>query len=419
MDTDLKFLNITTPCNIGGFFIAGINYKKTDASMRGMFTISHAQYQNILNLAPAYGISSLFIISTCNRTEIYGFADQPAQLINLLCTQTLGNATSFNQLAYIKTGKKAIKHLFNVGAGLDSQILGDYEIIGQLKQAVKFAKDRNFINCFLERLVNDVLQSSKTIKNETSLSDGTVSVSFAAIKYIKETVTNLADKKILLLGTGKIGSNTCKNMVDYLGTTNITLINRTEEKAINLAAKLNLKHAPMARLNEYIASADIIITATNSEKPTILYAQLESSGPKLVIDLSIPYNVEASSGQLSNIKLVNVDELSKLNDVTVAQRQAEVPKAKKIINTYITNFLAWNLMRKNAPMLKAIKCKLNEIATLKGVGFKNGETNCVATLNDQLIQQVIKSTANKMRHHNHGGCYYIQAINEFVKAAYQ
>jgi len=134
----------TSQADISKFFIAGVNYKKTDATIRGMFAINTDQYANILTLAPASGLHSLFIISTCNRTEIYGFADNAGQLINLLCTQTTGDAATFTGLAYIKNGIQAIEHLFEVGAGLDSQILGDYEITGQLKQSVKFAKGYNF-----------------------------------------------------------------------------------------------------------------------------------------------------------------------------------------------------------------------------------------------------------------------------------
>ena len=176
---------------------------------------------------------------------------------------------TFNQSAYIKKGTEAIEHIFNVGAGLDSQILGDYEIVGQLKSAAKFSKQHNFLGAHLERLVNTVLQSSKLIKNKTQLSGGTVSVSFAAVQYIKKHVKNISNKKILLLGTGKIGSNTCKNLVDYLGTKNITLINRSPEKAIELADELEFKTAAINNLDDEIASADIIIVATNAEEPVI------------------------------------------------------------------------------------------------------------------------------------------------------
>lgn len=204
--------------NISKFFIAGINYKKTEAAVRGQFAINNDQYANILDIAPSFSLSEFFILSTCNRTEIYGFADNASQLINILCTQTIGTKETFEELSYVKQGEKAIQHLFEVGAGLESQILGDYEIIGQIKCAVKFARERGFISAFSERLVNSVIQSTKVVKNQTALSGGTVSVSFAAVQYIKKNVSNICNKNILLLGVGKIGRNTCKNLVDYLHT---------------------------------------------------------------------------------------------------------------------------------------------------------------------------------------------------------
>jgi glutamyl-tRNA reductase len=153
--------------NIPNFFVAGINYKKSDASIRGQFAINHDQYATILSDAAQKGLTELFILSTCNRTEIYGFAANAEQLIQLLCTQTIGDAETFKRSAYVKQGLNAIQHLFNVGAGLDSQILGDYEIVGQLKCAIKFAKEGGFVGAFTERLINSVLQSSKLIKNST------------------------------------------------------------------------------------------------------------------------------------------------------------------------------------------------------------------------------------------------------------
>ena len=181
-------MHTSRPANPDNFFVAGISYKKTDAATRGQFAISLIHYEEALKLAPQFGLDTLFILSTCNRTEIYGFADNASQLIDLLCTQTTGDTDTFTRLAYCKQGDEAIAHLFKVGAGLDSQILGDYEIVGQLKQAVKFAKDRHLINSFLERLVNSVLQASKSIKSDTALSAGTVSASYAAVHYIKENL---------------------------------------------------------------------------------------------------------------------------------------------------------------------------------------------------------------------------------------
>lgn len=402
--------------DISGFYVVGINYKKTDAAIRGQFAISTEQYEKILALAPAYYLNELFILSTCNRTEIYGFADDAAQLINLLCTQTAGDRATFLDLAYIRHGMAAIDHLFQVSAGLDSQILGDYEIVGQIKQAVKFARERNFIGAFTERLVNCVLQSSKSIKNQTELSGGTVSVSFSAIQYIRENITSLEDKKILLIGIGKIGRNTCRNMVDYLGNDNITLINRTEDKAAELAAEVGVRSAPYSELSEQVAVSDIILVATNAEQPTLLLSHLEGRGNKLIIDLSIPCNVEETAARLPGITLVNVDELSKMKDETLQRREAEVPKAKAIIAGHIAELMEWHEMRRHVPVLKAVKTKLKELHTCPIFSRLSGESFPSTTHTDEQIQRVLNGMATKMRQHNQGGCHYIEAINEYIAA---
>ena len=403
--------------DIGTFFIAGMNYKKSDATIRGQYAINKEQYTNLLSLAPQFGITQFFVLSTCNRTEIYGFADNAESLCQLLCTQTQGSLDNFIAMSYIKKGKKAIEHLFEVAAGLDSQILGDYEIIGQIKQAFKFSKQNKFIGAYLERLVNGVLQSSKTIKNTTGLSGGTVSVSFAAIQYIKEHVRSLDGKKILLLGTGKIGRNTCKNMVDYLDTKNITLINRTENKAAELAAELGLQYAPLQDLAKHVAEAAIILVATNSAEPVILKEHVINSTDKLIIDLSIPYNVEVAAQNLPNVTLINVDELSKIKDATLQKREAEVPKAKIIIEEYINEFLSWHQMRKNVPVLKAVKVKLEQMNSCNlFINTLYSTTSTMPSVNytEEKIQKVINGMALKMRTKNQRGCYYIEAINEYI-----
>ncbi len=399
--------------NISNFFVAGINYKKSDASVRGQFAISNEQYANILQAASLQGLNEIFILSTCNRTEIYGFADCSHQLVDLLCSQTIGDIETFEKSAYIKNGDEAIAHVFNVGAGLDSQILGDYEIVGQLKTAVKFSKEKGFIGAFTERFINSVLQSSKSIKNNTALSGGTVSVSFAAVQYIRNIVVDASSKNILLLGIGKIGRNTCKNLVDYLNTDKITLINRSPEKAEELANELGLRSASIENFSEEIKKADIILVATNSAKPTILKQHLKDAGEKLIIDLSIPYNVEEAAQSLPNIHLVNVDELSKLKDETLKMRLAEVPKAKAIIAALREEFEEWCQMRQHVPLLKNLKLKLKELYTHPQC--LHTTTVCPKSL-DVQIQRVLNETAGKIKLQNQGGCQYITALNEFISA---
>ncbi|SFP98192.1 glutamyl-tRNA reductase [Parafilimonas terrae] len=397
------------------FCVAGINYKKADAELRSSFAVNNDQYSSILKNAPLFGLKEVFVLSTCNRTEIYGLTENADDLISLLCAETPGSAEAFAKSAYIKKGREAIEHLFDVAAGLDSQILGDYEIVGQIKSAAKFSRQHGFLGAYLDRLVNSVLQSSKLIKNNTALSGGTVSVAFAATQYIKKHVKNISDKKILLLGTGKIGSSACKNLVDYLGTKNIMLINRSPEKAIGLATELGLKTASIDNVENEVNAADIIVVATNAAEPVVLASHITSHQPKLIIDLSIPFNVEESVRHLPGVQLVNVDELSKLKDETLKKREAEVPKAKAIIAESMQDFIEWYYMRRHVPMLKDLKLKLKELHSYTFIPDADNPL-CESKINIK-IQRVVNETACKIKETNTKGCHYIAAINDFICTA--
>lgn len=398
----------------GQFFVAGINYKKTDAGIRGNFAISSDQYHTILTNAARIGLKELFVLSTCNRTEIYGLAPDADTLIRLLCEVTVGDASTFLQLCYIKKDEEALQHIFSVGAGLDSQILGDYEIVGQMKIAVRFSKERGMIGAFMERLFNTVLQSSKQVKNETALSGGTISVSFAAIQFIREQLTDTSHKKIVLLGTGKIGRNTCKNLIDYLDTRNITLINRTEEKASELAGSLGLLHAGWNQLETEVEQADIVIVATNAESPVLTAKNVKADKAKILIDLSIPNNIDPQLAQVSGIILANVDDLSRINDQTLRMRKAEVPKAMAIIQQHMQEFAAWTSQRRHVPVLKAVKQKLHDMHSC-GLFLTSRRTS--KDINTEAIQKVVNNVAVKMRNRHQPGCYYIEAINDFMTSS--
>ncbi len=400
----LSTMNEKVSVDISRFYAIGINYKKTDASVRSQFAVSHTQYEAILTEAITNSSRDLFILSTCNRTEIYGMATDPACLTGLIEKHTSGDPALFRSLAYIKQGEAAVRHLFEVGAGLDSQILGDYEIIGQLKAAVRFAKERNCVGPFTERLVNAVLQASKQIKNKTQLSGGTVSVAFAAVQYIRDYYSDVSDRNVLLIGTGKIGSNTCRNLQHYLPVKNITLMNRSVEKAAALAHELKVSFAPAENLPQAINEADIIVVATNADEPILGEKELGHVGQKLVIDLSIPYNVATSVKALEHITLVNVDELSKVKDETLQLRVGEIPKAKTIIAEHLEEFLTWIELRRHVHFLKAIKARLHHIHTLHPFEKQSAGK----------IQKVINGAAVKMRLHRNHGCQYIEAINEFM-----
>ena len=165
--------------DLTNFFVIGISYRNADLYTRGKYSLSKEQKLKILENAKFLNIKEIFISSTCNRTEIYSFAENSSLLVNLLCENSKGDRETFENLGYIYKNVDAINHIFKVGTGLDSQILGDFEIIGQLKNSVNLSKDNNLIGNFTERLMNCVIQASKRIKTETKISSGATSMALS------------------------------------------------------------------------------------------------------------------------------------------------------------------------------------------------------------------------------------------------
>lgn len=395
------------------FSVVGINYRKSAADVRGLYAINDDQYRTILDIAPALGLKDFFILSTCNRTEIYGCVHQIELFVQLILSQSSGSEVAFRQMFYVKRGSSAINHFFEVGSGLDSQILGDYEIVGQIKKAVQTSKEKGFISSFTERLFTHMMQASKSIKNNTSLSDGTVSVSYSVAQYIKENVPEYIDKNILIIGTGEIGRATCRNLVEYTGANKITLINRTSSKAIKLANELELKTASYEDLYPEISKADIIIVASANTRQTIEKKYLQESANKLFIDMSIPFSVDRSITELEGVELMNVDQLSLVTNRTMMQRASEVPKARKILEESNKDFFAWYERRKQTSVLNDVKNKLYEIS--HDPKFYSADVSESGNkLHDEVIQKVVNGMACKLKEKNQKGCQYLEAINEFM-----
>lgn len=375
------------------FYNIGVSYKKADAEMRGKFSVSKENQAALLNAAKERGITSIFIISTCNRTEIFGFANRPCLLIELLCDFSEGTVIEFNAICNIHKDQEAISHLFKIGTGLESQILGDYEIVGQLRQSFKLAKQLNTTNSYIERLVNSVLQASKRVKNGTKLSSGTTSVSYAAIQYIIKKLPDYDSKNILVFGLGKMGKHTCKNLAEYTHNKQVCLINRTEEKAIQFVKEhKSIRKSVIENLTEEIAIADVLILSTGADKPTITKEHIAKNKKILILDLSMPENVAKDVADLNGVSLVNVDTLSKITDETLAIRQQEIPLAEKIIETHNEEFNSWLNHRRFTPAIAALKESL-EIIKKDEINFQkkkisNFDENQAEILTSRFIQKI-------------------------------
>lgn len=386
------------------FYVVGLSYKKADADIRGKFSLDSSQKKLLLKEASAVGIPALLVVSTCNRTELYGFAEHPYQLIKLLCDNTQGTVDEFQQVAYIHKSNEAVRHMFRVGTGLDSQILGDFEIISQLKTGFTDSRAENLTNAFLERLVNAVIQASKRIKNETEISSGATSVSFAAVQYMMRQVSDISSKNILLFGTGKIGRNTCENLVKHTKNEHITLINRTKDKAEKLAGKLNLIVKDYSELQLELQKADIVVVATGAQNPTIDKAILNLKKPLLILDLSVPKNVADNVTELSEVTLVHMDHLSQITDDTLENRKKFIPAAEAIIDEVQEEFISWTHARKFAPTINALKDKLNEIKTseldFQSKKIENFNEEQAEIISNRIIQKITTHFANHLKDHN-------------------
>ncbi len=386
-------------------WLAGLSYHQSDASFRGRYAISEDQYEQILGRAGKQGISALFILSTCNRTEIYGFAESPADLVRTVCDYPGSLAEDFIEQAYIKCNEIAWQHLFQVAAGLDSQILGDYEILSQLKKSYYFSKSRGYTNSYMDRLFDTVLQSSRAIRTHTQLSSGTVSVSFAAVQFIKENMAHLNEAKILILGAGEIGRNTCLNLLTVTTAGNITIINRSTERGRALALETGTNFARYEELPLLLESCDIIIVATAAKQPLLHSRDFRPGTRKVLVDLSVPRNIHPDVNLHQGITLADVDDLGKIKDATYRKRQAEVPLAKELISQYIDAFREWLHMRRHASLLKGVKEKL---CTLN-VDYPDEMDRSAG------IQKAVAKMARKIRFDNDRmGCNYIETLYGYL-----
>lgn len=389
---------------ISRFFVVGINYRTASAEQRSMFSLSETAYTLLLQDAKQANIRSLFALSTCNRSEIYFFGHDESIIVDLFLRHTKGDINVFKTAGFVKRGTVAFEHLFNVAAGFDSQILGDYEVLGQLKKAVLISRGYDMIGPVMDRTINFAQQASKAIKTKTHLSTGTVSVSYAAVEWLKNNIQT-RDKKILLFGTGKFGRNIAKNLRHYFES-NIVVINRTDETAKQFAEETGLNWRPFNALKNVVQEADVIIVCTHSSEYTILPEFLTGEKPQCIMDLSVPLNVHPDVTNINGVQLAGIDEVSQILRHTMEKRKGELPKAKAIISEYLGELNSWMQMQRYSPIIKELKSKLHQLSPAHVDG-----TQLVSC----RVNKTISELAVNLREKNEKGCLYIHAFKDFLQ----
>ena len=402
------------------FTVIGVSYKKTETETRGLYSLCIDSQKKLIHHLQNIGGDNILVISTCNRTEIYCKNLEPDILLGALASISGGPLDTLKEIAFLKKGRSAVKHLFSVGCGLDSQIIGDFEIIGQVKKAFALSMECNSSKAFLDRLVSLVIKASKRIKSETNLSTGATSVSFSGVQYIREHVEDLGSKKILLFGLGKMGRNTCENLVKHSKHNSITLINRSAEKAQNLSEKYSVICKDIANLQEELNTSDIAFVATGAQVPTITSNMLAGrSKPILILDLSLPRNVEPSSDDLENVELIHLDELSQIANQVLADRLTHLPQALDILKEEYAEFVEWQDSRKIVPVLHALNSRLktykdNELDKMLKTVDSSQHDNIIA-VTDKLVQKITGQIANHLRNESTKPETEIEAIQDIFK----
>ncbi len=344
------------------FAVLSISYEKADAAVRSKFAFFDEQIKGFVEKIHDNNLGDAFVVSTCNRTEIYTTAPNYLLIAEEFCKSTGVTLMDFMQYVNVRKRDEALNHLFRVAAGLESQIIGDFEIIGQIKNAYNsFKKEKKNSNPYLERAINSAIQISKKIKNETGISNGAASVSYAAVHYILNNQKQLSDKRILLLGVGEIGQNTVENLVKHLHQPKVKIANRTTEHAEKISKKYNIPHIEFANFPEELKQTDILIVATGASRPIVREEHLPVDKEMLVIDLSIPNNVDKAIGERQSVELVDVDILSQHISNTMEQRKKEIPKAEAIIKEMTKEFTEWEKKRKLVPNIHHFKAALKNM----------------------------------------------------------
>ena len=398
------------------FYLIGLNYKKADVVTRSKFSLSKDNQALLLSEAKDNDINSVIVLSTCNRIEIMGFAKHPFQLISLLCKYSGGSVEEFAQVSYVFKNSEASEHVIRIATGIDSQILGDYEIVGQLKEAFSLAKKAGTVNAYLERLFNVALHASKETKNKTSISSGTTTVSYAAIQYIKDKYQDYDGKRILVYGLGDIGESTARSCKEYLSNYEVTVINRTDEKAFELTKSVDVKASKHEELYEQIQSNDIVIVATGASSPTIKEEHVKKGKKQLIIDLSIPRNVDPKVSGHDDKELIDVDMLSEKTEKTLEDRRNQIPLVEEIIRKYKMEFYEWLSFRKSTPAINSLKKSLEMIQqdaiSAHARKVDQADTELLEDVTSQMINKIVSKFALHLKGENSKANQSIRVMKE-------
>src|SRR5829696_6795559 len=311
------------------------------------------------------------IVSTCNRVELYVGCDEP-DAARAAIQQFLSEFHGIpgEQLAphlYSKTGQDAVAHLYRVASGLDSLVMGEPQILGQVKDAFGVASQMGCTGPLLNKLFHSAFATGKRVRSETALAEGAVSVSYAAVELARKIFGNLKGRTVVVIGAGEMGKLTAVHMKSQ-GVHQVTIVSRTMAHAARTAEAIGgASAAPWEELDTLLGAADIVITATGAATAILTKAHLEAvmrprrNRPLFVIDIAMPRDVEAAAGEIEQVFLYNIDDLQATVRENLARRVSEVNRAETIVNEEVEKFGQWLRARGAIPTVVALRQRFETI----------------------------------------------------------
>jgi glutamyl-tRNA reductase len=353
--------------------VLGISHKTASAEIRDEVQVHPEEMGSVYARLRDHSelVREAVVLSTCNRTEFYGFTRDRTAADQVL-RETIDKHKGISHLGngkftYSWAGRETVRHLFRVASGLDSLMVGESQILGQVKEAFDFAEQNRSAGAILTRLFNTAVHAGKRARSETEIGKGTVSVAHAAVEMAQKILDGLERYSVLVIGAGETGALVARHFASA-GPKVLTVVNRTFPRAQALAEEFGGRARPWEEMDVALVEAQVIVTATGSREPIIDARRMarvlkrSGRGPKVVVDISNPRNVHPKTGDLERLFLYDLDALESIADQNRARRRKEIPKVEGIIVEEVDRFLAWYESLEMVPVIRALRGRFHEIA---------------------------------------------------------
>lgn len=353
------------------FFILGLNHKTCPVEIREKLHFTSRSIAETLEQSKSISeIAELVILSTCNRVELYGFSETGSfpeeQLFELLENAHGLKREQFREYLYRYEAKAAVSHLFRVAAGLDSLVIGENEILGQVRDAFRQANAVGSVHSLLYRLIEKALKVGKEVRTKTKINEGAVSVPSVAVELAEKIFGRLQGEKVMVLGTGEMSVMTLENLRNAGGHA-IYVVSRSEEPGKNVAAEFDARWLSMKDWEKKLEEVDILIASTSAPHAIVHKEQVKRAmearryRPLLLIDIAVPRNIDASINQLDDVYLYNIDDLKGVSASNLRLRRKELVSAEQFCTNAVIHFQGWLERLKARPTLERFEGFLEEL----------------------------------------------------------